>query len=81
MTEGWIGVAAFLQHFVLRFFLWRTGLLPWQFVTFLDEAAERLLLRRVGGSYIFVHRLLRDVPATQDVPQEKHAQRGGKTVP
>jgi len=29
-------------------------------VTFLDEAAERLLLRKVGGGYIFVHRLLLD---------------------
>jgi hypothetical protein len=27
-------------------------------VAFLDEAAERLLLRKVGGGYIFVHRLL-----------------------
>jgi len=26
----------------------------------MDEATERLLLRRVGGSYIFVHRMLLD---------------------
>ncbi len=30
------------------------------FIPFLDEAAERLLLRKVGGSYIFVHRMLLD---------------------
>jgi hypothetical protein len=27
---------------------------------FLDEAADRLLLRKVGGGYVFVHRLLLD---------------------
>jgi hypothetical protein len=65
LVGGRTGLAAFLQHFVLRFFLWRLNLLPWNLVTFLDEAAARLLLRKVGGSYIFVHRLLRDVLATQ----------------
>jgi hypothetical protein len=69
LMSGRTGIAAFLQHFVLRFFLWRLGLLPWDLVAFLDEATTRLLLRKVGGSYIFVHRLLRDVLATQG-PQE-----------
>jgi hypothetical protein len=64
---GRTGIAAFLQHFVLRFFLWRLHLLPWRLVAFLDEATERLLLRKVGGNYIFVHRLLRDVLAGQDM--------------
>jgi hypothetical protein len=27
-------------------------------VRFLDHAAERILLRKVGGGYIFVHRML-----------------------
>jgi hypothetical protein len=66
LVGGRTGLAAFLQHFVLRCFLWRLGLLPWDLVAFLDEATERLLLRKVGGSYIFVHRLLRDVLATQN---------------
>ncbi|BCL79632.1 TIR domain-containing protein [Ktedonobacteria bacterium brp13] len=65
LVGGRTGLAAFLQHFVLRFFLWRLNLLPWNLVAFLDEATARLLLRKVGGSYIFVHRLLRDVLATQ----------------
>jgi len=63
---GRTGIAAFFQHFVLRFYLWRLDLLPWKLVAFLDEATERLLLHKVGGNYIFVHRLLRDVLATQD---------------
>jgi hypothetical protein len=27
---------------------------------FLDYATERILLRRVGGGYVFVHRLLQE---------------------
>ncbi len=54
------GLGAFLEHFALRFWLWRAGSLPWNVVAFLDEAAERLLLRKVGGGYIFIHRLLLD---------------------
>ena len=55
-----VGVEGFMKHFILRFFLALRGDLPWNLVPFLDEAAERLLLRKVGGSYIFVHRLLMD---------------------
>ncbi len=54
------GLGAFTKHFFLRFFLSLRGNLPWNLVPFLDEAAERLLLRKVGGSYIFVHRMLLD---------------------
>ena len=54
------GLRAFVQHFTLRFWLWRLRYLPWNLVPFLDEAAKRLLLRKVGGSYIFVHRQLLD---------------------
>jgi DNA polymerase III delta prime subunit len=54
------GLSAFLEHFTLRFWLYRKGHLPWNLVAFLDEMAERLLLRKVGGGYIFVHRLLLD---------------------
>jgi hypothetical protein len=49
-----------LRHYVLRFLLWRTGLVPWRYVQFLDYTAERILLRKVGGGYIFIHRLLLD---------------------
>ena len=54
------GLGAFFQHFALRIFLWRAGSLPRNVVAFLDEAAERLLLRKVGRGYIFMHRLLLD---------------------
>ena len=32
--------------------------MPWNVVPFLDYATERIFLRKVGGGYIFVHRLL-----------------------
>ena len=60
------GLHAFVQHFLLRFWLWRTNCLPWNLIPFLGEAAERLLLRKVGGSYQFVHVLLRDYFASLD---------------
>jgi hypothetical protein len=54
------GLGATMQHYILRFWLWRTYLFPWQAVPFLDDAVEQLLLRKVGGGYIFRHRLLQE---------------------
>ena len=61
-----LGGAAFMQHFILRWFFWRAGSLPWNYPRFLDYAAERILLHKVGGGYIFVHRLLLEYFATLD---------------
>jgi hypothetical protein len=48
-----------VQHFVVRTALWWTGSAPWQYARFLDHAAQELaLLRKVGGGYIFTHRLV-----------------------
>ena len=49
-----------LQHLVLRLILYWRGALPWNLSRFLDSAVERILLRKVGGGYIFVHSLLGD---------------------
>jgi len=54
------GLQAVLRHYILRFYLWRTHLFPWNAVRFLDDARSRMLLQRVGGGYSFVHRLLLD---------------------
>ena len=54
------GGSACVQHSALRFLLWRAGYMPWNYVHFLDYAAERILLRKIGGGYIFVHRLLQE---------------------
>ena len=54
----WAGAAACLQHFVLRFLLHMAEGVPYRLVQFLDDSVNRIFLRRVGGSYIFIHRLL-----------------------
>ena len=54
------GGLACLRHLVLRRLLKRNDLAPWKYVEFLDYATERIFLRKVGGGYIFVHRLLQD---------------------
>ena len=52
------GGGFFIQHWVLRFLLWRKRFAPLRYVRFLDYAAERVFLRKVGGGYIFIHRML-----------------------
>jgi hypothetical protein len=52
------GGLASIQHVVLRLLLWHAGVAPLNYVQFLEDATKRLLLRKVGGSYIFMHRLL-----------------------
>jgi hypothetical protein len=53
------GYACF-SHSALRLVLWRADALPLRTISFLDYATERIFLRRVGGGYIFVHRLLQE---------------------
>jgi hypothetical protein len=52
------GGKACIQHFTLRLILYRDGYIPWNYARFLDYAAERIFLQKVGGGYIFIHRLL-----------------------
>ena len=47
-----------IRHYLARLILWRNKNAPWNYTRFLDAAADRILLRRVGGGYIFVHRML-----------------------
>jgi MFS family permease len=54
------GGLAVIQHYALRFWLQRYGYLPLKLVPFLDLAAERLILQKVGGGYQFMHRLLQE---------------------
>ncbi len=64
LVFGLGGVSGFFNHYLLRFWLWCTGRLPWNLVAFLDEATDWLLLRKVGKGYIFIHRLLLDYLAS-----------------
>lgn len=54
------GGAAFIQHFTLRFILYRNGYIPWQYTRFLNYCTESTLLQRVGGRYKFIHKLLQE---------------------
>ena len=47
-----------IRHVVLRFTLYRKGYSPKNYARFLDYAADRLFLQKVGGGYIFIHRML-----------------------
>lgn len=52
------GGYAAIQHGVLRFLLSMQGNTPLNYSRFLDYATELILLHRVGGGYIFSHRML-----------------------
>lgn len=59
MLAGLIcGGSACFRHFALRLMLYRMKYIPWNYARFLDYAAERLFLQKVGGGYIFIHRML-----------------------
>jgi hypothetical protein len=51
------GGQAWLEHYLLRWYLARLHLMPWRSSGYLDEAARRTLLRKIGGGYIFSHKL------------------------
>ncbi|GAB4423315.1 MAG: hypothetical protein OHK0015_00760 [Chloroflexi bacterium OHK40] len=55
-----------LSHLALRLLLWRGGQLPWRIEVLLAEASERALLRRVGGGYMFAHRIFLEHFARRD---------------
>jgi len=59
LIGGWFyGGYAFIQHYTLRLILAIQNILPWRLVPFLDHCVDLIFLRRVGGGYIFIHRLL-----------------------
>ncbi|MBA2392122.1 MAG: hypothetical protein H0V70_05185 [Ktedonobacteraceae bacterium] len=55
-----------LEHYILRWYLWRSKVVPFTIVQFLDDATQHILLRKIGGGYIFVHRLLLEYFADLD---------------
>jgi serine/threonine protein kinase/energy-coupling factor transporter ATP-binding protein EcfA2 len=53
-----LGGLAAHQHGVLRFIAWRTGFFPLNVPRFLESAVSNVLMHKVGGGYMFIHRLL-----------------------
>ncbi|EAW38033.1 serine/threonine-protein kinase [Lyngbya sp. PCC 8106] len=52
------GGEACIKHFIVRVILYINGSIPWNYARFLNEATRRVLMQKVGGGYIFIHRLL-----------------------
>ena len=55
-----------LLHLALRLVLWHKNYAPFNYVRFLDYATARIFLRKVGGGYVFVHRMLLEYFASRD---------------
>ncbi|NEP12889.1 MAG: protein kinase [Symploca sp. SIO2C1] len=51
------GIAC-LQHLNLHLVLYFSGYIPWNYARFLNYATRLIFLQKVGGGYIFIHRLL-----------------------
>jgi hypothetical protein len=66
------GGYACLSHLALRLVLWRNGSIPPNYVSFLDYCAERIFLRKVGGGYIFIHRMLMEYFASLNTSEQEH---------
>lgn len=65
-----------LHHYAMRLALSASGVAPLAYVRFLDEAVDRLLLVRRGGTYEFMHVTLRDYMAKccgDDAPGERNS--------
>lgn len=54
----WYGGLDVIQHYTLRLILIIQGHTPANYARFLDYAADRIFLQKVGGGYRFIHRLL-----------------------
>jgi eukaryotic-like serine/threonine-protein kinase len=62
-----------IKHYALRLILWLNGHTPFNFIKFLDHFAKLIFLKKVGGGYIFIHRMLLDYfadPPTTDKSAE-----------
>ncbi|MGK7957720.1 MAG: NACHT domain-containing NTPase [Crocosphaera sp.] len=57
---GLLAGGACIKHLILRIILYCNHYIPWNYASFLDYASDRIFLRKVGGSYIFVHRMLQE---------------------
>jgi transcriptional regulator with XRE-family HTH domain len=52
------GGIAWIEHYTLRGYLWHTGSIPMNYVRFLNSTSEYALIQKVGGGYMFTHRLM-----------------------
>lgn len=55
-----MGGLTVIQHFSLRFLLYKRVFMPWFYADFLDYCTERLIIQRIGGRYRFIHKCIQD---------------------
>jgi hypothetical protein len=55
-----VGGQAVIRHGLVRVMLWWEGRLPWNVARFLNYSSDMVLMRKVGGGYMFMHRLLQE---------------------
>ncbi len=65
------GGLACLQHLCVRSLLVYNQYAPVRYVGFLDEASDRILMRRAGSGYIFIHRLLLEYLADLNIADKR----------
>jgi hypothetical protein len=54
------GGAACIKHLMLRVLLGCKRYTPWNLKRFFEHCVERIFLQKVGGGYLFIHRMLLD---------------------
>jgi DNA polymerase III delta prime subunit len=55
-----LGFRTVIRHYLIRFILWQSRSTPRNYTSFLEYAVRLTFLQKVGGGYIFIHRLLQD---------------------
>jgi NACHT domain len=60
------GGKAYIDHYLLRLILAPSHVAPWHYGRLLQESVDRILMRRVGGGYSFIHSMFQEYFATQD---------------
>lgn len=66
------GFTDVIKHYIVRGLLWHQRGTPLNYVGLLDEAANCILLQKIGGGYVFRHRLLQEYFG-QDSRVEAHS--------
>jgi len=71
------GLLDVIHHWILRLLLYWRNVLPFRAVKFLNYSCDLIFLQRVGGGYIFIHRLILDYFASSRTREDspRNAQR------
>jgi DNA polymerase III delta prime subunit len=66
-----MGGTACIVHISLRAVFYVSHNIPWNYAHFLDYAVDRIFLQKVGGGYIFIHRLLMEHFAAMSAGEQR----------